>query len=252
MQRACVRQAARRQRRQGLAVQGLGVGLGALQPHQRDIGGLVLGLILARRFAQRGRIGGDVQNVVHHLKRQADGGAIGLQGSCSLRRGVATSGTHHHAGLQQGTGFELVHLAQLVLGQGPADAGQVNGLATGHAGTARSARQQTAQARPGGWPAQQRHRGSTIQRPGPAARRPPARRWPSQTARARWACPGAARRCPCTACRRAPGNRRGSVQPRKRRAKRRHCHDQVPLPLTASNAASTSNGRSRLPPSSTA
>ncbi len=52
------------------------------------------------------------------------------------------------------------------------------------------------------------------------ARRPPAWPGPRRTARARWACPGAARRCPCTACRRASGNKRGSARPRRRRAQR--------------------------------
>jgi hypothetical protein len=52
---------------------------------------------------------------------------------------------------------------------------------------------------------------SAPRRPAPAWRRRPA--WPglARSARARWACLGAARRCPCRACRRGPASRRGSV-----------------------------------------
>ena len=101
--------------------------------------------ILAGGFSQRGRVGRHVQDVVHHLERQADGRAVCRQRRCLRLRWTATCRTHHHAALQQRPGLELVHVAQLLFAQGTAHAGQVDRLPAGHAGAAGGTRQKTAQ-----------------------------------------------------------------------------------------------------------
>ena len=127
-----------------------------------------------------------------------------------------------------------------------ADARQIDRLAAGHAGVAGGARQQRAQPRlqrrrDGGIVGRQHLEGQRLHRVAGEHRLGLA-----EAARARSACPGAARRCPCTACRRAPANRHGSARPRT--AAR---NAASAAPCTACAAASTSSGRSRLPPSST-
>ena len=80
---------------QAAAAQGLvclvehavGVGLCGVQPHQCHKGGFVGGGVFAGGFAQGGRVGGDIENIVHDLKGQAQCSAVVLQGrQCGRRR----------------------------------------------------------------------------------------------------------------------------------------------------------------------
>ena len=130
----------------GLQTQLLRMGSGSLQPQQRDISGLVVGRILARRLAQGGRVRHHIQNIVDHLECHAQGLAVFSQRIQRLCLGPGVAGSpHQHAAQQQGTGLQAVHLAQLRFRQLLAHAGQVNGLTTGHALAACSGAQQTAQ-----------------------------------------------------------------------------------------------------------
>ena len=101
----------------GLFKQLRSVLLSALQPQQRHIGRLVASSVFARGFAQRGRVCRDVQDVIHHLEGQTHRRAVALQSSTGHGLHPCTGRAHHHAAFEQRTGFEAVHLAQLVFGE---------------------------------------------------------------------------------------------------------------------------------------
>ena len=101
-QRPRIRQPRSGQGGQGVVAQRLGMGLGALQPQQRDIRGLVVRGVFACGFAQCGCVLRHVQDVVHHLERQTQSRAIGRQPGQRRSVGLTAGGAHHHAALQQG------------------------------------------------------------------------------------------------------------------------------------------------------
>ena len=131
----------------GLLAQVVSVGLGLAQAHQRDIGWLIVRRVFTSGFAQRSRVGGDIQNIVHHLKRQTERRTIGRERRQRWRIRLTAGRPHQHTALQQRASFEAVHLAQLRLVQRLPNAGQINRLAASHASRASRMRQQATQAR---------------------------------------------------------------------------------------------------------
>ena len=111
----------------GFVEQAIGAGLGRLQPHEGNKSRLVAGGVLAGGLAQRGRVGGDIEDVVHHLKRQAQAVAVATQAGERVSARLPGGRTHHHAGLQQRAGLAAVHVAQAGLVERPASSPRGSG-----------------------------------------------------------------------------------------------------------------------------
>ena len=69
--------------------------------------------VFASGFAQRSRVGCDVQYIVYHLKSQPHSSAIFTQRLHGSSARITAAGSHQHTGLQQCAGFEAVHVMQL-------------------------------------------------------------------------------------------------------------------------------------------
>jgi hypothetical protein len=123
----------------------------AVEAEQRHVGGLVGRGVLAGGLAQGLRIGGDVEDVVDHLERQADGRAVVAQrrqrgGADTLPQAAPISTLP----CSSAPVFRRCISRSCVFVERDADAGQVDRLAAGHALAARGAREQAAQRGLGG------------------------------------------------------------------------------------------------------
>ena len=101
--------------------------------------------VFARRFAQRGRVCRHVQNVIDDLEGQANGRPVFSQRQQGGIARLAAKRAHHHAGFEQCTGFQPMHLVELVGVQRQPHTGQVDRLPAGHALSTRSLGQHPAQ-----------------------------------------------------------------------------------------------------------
>ena len=125
--------------RQRLAAQLVGKRARAAHAQNADVGWLVLGGILARRLAQRRGVRLHVQQIIHHLERQARrtwrSGPDVRRGRCPVRRRrrrrASTAARIKRAGLVD------MHVLKLRQAELRAGAGQIDGLPTGHAARAR-------------------------------------------------------------------------------------------------------------------
>src|SRR5690554_221774 len=79
------------------------------QTQQGNISGLVARDIGTLLFAEGSCIGGDIKNIVLHLKGEADNSSITFKRVQLLGTCTASHSTHHHAGVNERTGFVLMH-----------------------------------------------------------------------------------------------------------------------------------------------
>ena len=180
-----------------------------LQPQQRHDSRLVAGSVFARGFAQRDR--------VCHVRMSSTTWKARPTAAPCLQAAAARRLSLHIAPIITLPSSSAPVLGgasgAVVFGERQADACRQS-PALRHASRARGPGQLAAQ-----WACTAA--GNPFHRRGPAAQSERLQRiasqqkpGPRQTARARWACHGAAHRCPCTACRRAPANKRESVPQR--------------------------------------
>ena len=163
--------------------------------------------------------GVDVEHVVDDLEGEADGVAVvGERAPSRRRRRGRRRRPCRTLACSSAPVLRRCMSRSACSSSWQADAGQVDGLAAGHAGAARPRARAGRTARACSAGATCRRPASAPRRPAPAWRRRRASPGPRRTSRARWACRGAGRRCPCTAGRRAPASRRGSARRRRPRA----------------------------------
>ncbi|KGX49637.1 hypothetical protein Y025_5570 [Burkholderia pseudomallei TSV32] len=105
-----------------------------VETDDRHVGRLVVRRVLAGRLAERRGIGGDVENVVHHLERQADGRRIGVERAHRVAgRRLARERAHAHRRAQQRARLHPMHRLQRVARERHADAREIDRLAARHA-----------------------------------------------------------------------------------------------------------------------
>lgn len=136
------------ERGQRLRQQLLRTGACAFETEQRHVGGLVGRGVLAGGLAQRLGIGDDVEDVVHHLEGQPDGCAVLAQAGQRDTAGSSPAQAAPISTLPCSSAPVLRRcIAQLGFAQAAANAGEVDGLAAGHALAAGRPREQAHQPR---------------------------------------------------------------------------------------------------------
>lgn len=91
-----------------------GGGAGAFDAVEGDIGALVAGGIVARRFAEGSGVRGCVEQVVHDLKSHAEMPADGPGAGERFFAGIGEAETHQERGGEEGGGFVFVNVAQRI------------------------------------------------------------------------------------------------------------------------------------------
>ena len=129
----------RRERRAGIIVQCVQTPLRFVDAEQRDESHLALHRVLACRLAERCRRSRDVQNVVADLEREPGRACITIERSrlCCIECSAAPR-AELHGGANQRTGLQRMHLRERFDIERPAGRVEVELLAAGHPGLARS------------------------------------------------------------------------------------------------------------------